>query len=260
MADGTPTKIKVGFAGQTRDIEVLLPADEPKPWDAASKLEVVGKSVPRLDGAAKVTGAARYTHDIRLPGMLFAAVLRSPHACATLTGLDLEAARSAPGVAAVLPLAKVGERLLFAGQDVAAVAATSPQLAQAALRRISATYPGRAARRDDAGGDAAGRAGRAQAGQGRGAGDRGRRAGRGRRGGDAGQRARDAVDEEGRRRQGAAPGKRSRSSETYTTQVHTHSALETHSLVVRWDSDKQDDGVVLDAGHLFGARRARRDF
>jgi xanthine dehydrogenase YagR molybdenum-binding subunit len=43
-------------------------------------------------------------------------------------------------VAAVLPLAKVGERLLFAGQDVAAVAATSPQLARAALLRISATY------------------------------------------------------------------------------------------------------------------------
>lgn len=238
MADGTPTKIKVGFAGQTRDIEVLLPADEPRPWDAASKLEVVGKSVPRLDGAAKVTGAARYTHDIRLPGLLFAAVLRCPHACATLTGLDLEAARSAPGVAAVLPLAKVGERLLFAGQDVAAVAATSPQLARAALLKISATYQAephvvttRAAMQADA--PVVHKKGKVEErtteGDEPGAGGGGATRGNVR----ATPSMKKGDVDKGLR------GAKTTVRETYTTQVHTHSALETHSLVVRWDSDKK---------------------
>jgi xanthine dehydrogenase YagR molybdenum-binding subunit len=236
MADGTPTKIKVGFAGQTRDIEVLLPANEAKPWDAATKLEVVGKPVPRIDGAAKVTGAARYTHDIRLPGMLFAAVLRSPHACATLTGLDLEAARSAPGVAGVLPLAKVGERLLFAGQDVAAVAATTPQLAQDAVRRISATFQAephvvttRAAMQPDAPVVHKGKVEeRATEGD-----EPGARGGGATRGNVRAMPSMKKGDVEKGLRQAKV-----KVEATYTTQVHTHSALETHSIVIRWDSDK----------------------
>mgnify|MGYP000485190123 CR=1 FL=1 len=234
MADGT-TKIKVGFAGQTRDVEVALPAGEPRPWDATSKLEVVGKGVPRIDGAAKVTGAARYTHDIRLPGMLFAAVLRSPHACATLTGLDLEAARSAPGVAAVLPLLKVGERALFAGQDVAAVAATTPQAAHEAVRRISAAFQAephvvttRAAMQADAPLVHKGKVEeRTTEGDEPGAGGGGATRGN--------VRATPSM-KKGDVEKGLRAAK-TRLSETYTTQVHTHSALETHSLVVRWDSE-----------------------
>ncbi len=236
MADGTPTKIKVGFAGQTRDIEVMLPANEAKPWDATTKLEIVGKPVPRIDGAAKVTGQARYTHDIRLPGMLFAAVLRSPHACATLTGLDLEAARSAPGVAGVLPLAKVGERLLFAGQDIAAVAATTPQLAQDAVRRISATFQAephvvttRAAMQPDAPLVHKGKVEeRATEGD-----EPGARGGGATRGNVRAMPSMKKGDVEKGLRQAKV-----KVEATYTTQVHTHSALETHSIVIRWDSDK----------------------
>ena len=88
MADGTH-KLKVGFADQLRDIEVALPPGEPKPWDAASKLDVVGKPHPRIEAAAKVSGAARYTHDQRPAGLVHAAVLRSPHPCAVLDALDL---------------------------------------------------------------------------------------------------------------------------------------------------------------------------
>lgn len=236
MAEGTPTKIKVGFAGQTRDIEVLLPANEAKPWDATTKLEIVGKPVPRIDGAAKVTGQARYTHDIRLPGMLFAAVLRSPHACATLTGLDLEAARSAPGVAGVLPLAKVGERMLFAGQDIAAVAATTPQLAQDAVRRISATFQAephvvttRAAMQPDAPLVHRGKVEeRATEGD-----EPGARGGGATRGNVRAMPSMKKGDVEKGLRQAKV-----KVEATYTTQVHTHSALETHSIVIRWDSDK----------------------
>lgn len=236
MADGTPTKIKVGFAGQTRDIEVLLPPNEAKPWDAATKLEIVGKPVPRIDGAAKVTGQARYTHDIRLPGMLFAAVLRSPHACATLTGLDLEAARSAPGVAGVLPLAKVGERMLFAGQDIAAVAATTPQLAHDAVRRISATFQAephvvttRAAMQPDAPLVHKGKVEeRSTEGD-----EPGAKGGGATRGNVRAMPSMKKGDVEKGLRQAKV-----KVEATYTTQVHTHSALETHSIVIRWDSDR----------------------
>lgn len=237
MAEGTPTKIKVGFAGQTRDIEVALLPGEPQPWDATTKLELVGKGVPRIDGPAKVSGAARYTHDIRLPGLLYAAVLRCPHACATLTGIDLEAARAAPGVAAVLPLMKTGERALFAGHDVAAVAATSPQLAREALRRISATWQAephvvttRAAMQPDAPLVHKGKVEeRTTEGDEPGAGG----------GGPARGNVRTSPSmKKGDVDKGLRAAKVT-VRETYTTQVHTHSALETHSLVVRWDSDKK---------------------
>ena len=230
------TKIKVGFAGQLRDIEVALPANEPKPWDATSKLDVVGQEVPRIEAAAKVTGAARYTHDLHLPGLLHAAVLRSPHPCAVLGALDLAGAREAPGVVAVVALAKPGDRLLFHGQDVAAVAATTPQQARDALRKISATYKpepfvvgtraamaqgaplvhrGKVEERSTEGDEPGGGGGATQKGnvrmtpsQKKGDVDKGLRMAK--------------VKHEA----------------TYTTQVHTHSALETHSLVVRWDGPK----------------------
>lgn len=237
MADATTSKIKVGFAGQTRDIEVALPAGEPTPWDASTKLELVGKPVPRIDGAAKVTGAAKYTHDIRLPGMLYAAVLRSPHACATLTGLDLEAARAAPGVSGVLPLAKVGDRLLFAGQDVAAVAATTPQLAEEALRRITATYQAephvvttKAAMQPDAPLVHKGKVDERTT--------EGDEPGTGGGGPQRGNVRTSPSMKKGDVEKGLRAAKVT-VKETYTTQVHTHSALETHSLVVRWDSDKK---------------------
>jgi xanthine dehydrogenase YagR molybdenum-binding subunit len=235
MADGTH-KIKVGFADQLRDIEVALPAGEPKPWDATSKLEVVGKPHPRIEAAAKVTGAARYTHDQSPAGLVHAAVLRSPHACAVLEALDLGPARSAPGVVAVLAVAKPGDRLLFVGQDVAAVAASTPQQAQAALASISVRYkpqpfvvdtlaataadapvvhPGQVSERATEG-DEPGTAGASS--------QRGNlRTSPSQKKGDADKGMRQAkVTHEA----------------TYTTQNHTHSALETHSIVVRWDSPK----------------------
>src|ERR687896_556970 len=48
----------------------------------------VGKRTPRVDGRLKVTGAARYTADIRLPGMLFASMITSPHAHARILSID----------------------------------------------------------------------------------------------------------------------------------------------------------------------------
>ncbi len=235
MADGTH-KIKVGFADQQRDIDVALPPGEPKPWDATSKLDVVGKPHPRIEAAAKVTGAARYTHDQRPAGLVHAAVLRSPHPCAILESLDLEPARSAPGVVAVLAVAKVGDRLLFAGQDVAAVAASTPQQAHAALAAIAVRYrpqpfvvdtlaavadgapvvhPGQVSERSTEGDEPGTAAAASQRGN--------LRTSPSQKKGDADKGMRQAkVTHEA----------------TYTTQTHTHSALETHSIVLRWDSPK----------------------
>ena len=58
----------------------------------------MGNSVPRKEDTALLTGRATFTDDIRLPGMLHLAVLRSPHAHARITAIDTSAARELPGV------------------------------------------------------------------------------------------------------------------------------------------------------------------
>lgn len=65
-------------------------------------LLVVGKDVPRTDALPKVTGAAQYVADLHMPGMLHAAVLRSPHPNARILSIDTSAARAMPGVKAVI--------------------------------------------------------------------------------------------------------------------------------------------------------------
>jgi xanthine dehydrogenase YagR molybdenum-binding subunit len=123
-------------------VERQIPADEPPPLPANSKLAVIGKSVPRQDGRAKVTGAVRFTTDIVLPGMLFAAVLRSPWPHARVRAIDTAAAARHPGIGAVLTLAEPSgdAALRYIGQPVAAVAASSAALAEQALRLIRVDY------------------------------------------------------------------------------------------------------------------------
>ena len=61
---------------------------------------VIGREATRITARARVTGTARYTSDVNLPGMLEARVLRSPHANARLVSIDLDAARAIPGCGA----------------------------------------------------------------------------------------------------------------------------------------------------------------
>ncbi|MFL5378946.1 MAG: molybdopterin cofactor-binding domain-containing protein [Myxococcales bacterium] len=72
---------------------------KPKP---ASALRFTGKSIPRRDIPAKVTGGPAYVHDVRLPGMVFGRVVRPPSPRARLLSLDDKAVRSMPGVVAVV--------------------------------------------------------------------------------------------------------------------------------------------------------------
>ena len=69
------------------------------------RYEVVGTRPIRHDGVEKVTGQARYRADIRLPGMLYGKVLRSPHAHARIKVIDTSRAAAFPGVHAVVTAA-----------------------------------------------------------------------------------------------------------------------------------------------------------
>jgi carbon-monoxide dehydrogenase large subunit len=72
---------------------------------------MIGQPLPRLEDRRFVTGTGRYTDDIRVEGQVYASFLRSPHAHAVILSIDIEAARNAPGVLAVL----VGQDYLDGG-------------------------------------------------------------------------------------------------------------------------------------------------
>jgi CO/xanthine dehydrogenase Mo-binding subunit len=113
---------------------------------------VVGHSLPRMDASGKVTGTAIYAADFALPGMLYGKVLRSREPHARLVRIEARRAAGLAGVRAVITAADVAdvryggsvkdeevfarERIRFAGQPLAAVAATSPEAAAAALAAI----------------------------------------------------------------------------------------------------------------------------
>lgn len=135
--------------------------------DTASRTPAIGTAYPKIDGIDKVTGRARFGADIHLPGMLHGKVLRSPHAHARILSIDTSAAEAVEGVGAVItgadfPLLPPGtnvqigaqildlyrisrlviarDKALFEGHPVAAVAATSPQVAAQALDLIKVEY------------------------------------------------------------------------------------------------------------------------
>ena len=66
------------------------------------ELNVVGKNWARLDGADKVSGRSIFADDVRLPGMLYGKVKRSPHASARIVSIDTSAAEALPGVKAII--------------------------------------------------------------------------------------------------------------------------------------------------------------
>jgi len=252
MASGTRARrYPVGIVpGTLSEVARQVAGDEAPPLPPNAALTWIGKPVPRADARAKVTGAARYTVDVRLPGMLHARLLRSPHPHARLLALDLAPARSLPGVRAALEYAqpvgraievpapgdaaKAPRTLLYVGDVIAAVAAETPAAAEAALAAIVAKYETlpfvvdlESAGDPDApkvferpvrgqiyegGGESAGLA---QQGNVRGpstAGSRGNAA--------LGLAESDAVVEG-----------------TYRTQVQTHCCMETHAVVADWRAD-----------------------
>lgn len=91
---------------------------------------------PRVEARAKVTGAAKYTVDIRHDGQLEGVILRSPSAHARIGELDLAPARAMPGVGAVISLLGDDRMVRYVGQPIAAVAAKNRKTALAAMAAI----------------------------------------------------------------------------------------------------------------------------
>ena len=104
-------------------VEIEVDEDSGPGWGPNDKHTLLNHPMQRVDGPLKVSGFARYTHDVRLPNMLYARIKRCPHAHAKIASIDTSAAEKIPGVAAVIqtPLTE----LRFAGAPVAAVAASS---------------------------------------------------------------------------------------------------------------------------------------
>ena len=129
--------------------------------------DVVGTRPIRHDGVDKVTGRARYSADIHLPGLLYGKILRSPHPHARIKSIDTGKALALPGVKAVVTAADLaqpggklmdlgegamvnprflsnnilaGDKALYKGHAVAAVAATSPHVAELALDLVDVDY------------------------------------------------------------------------------------------------------------------------
>jgi len=117
---------------------ILVEEDPLEQWPAGP-LDVVGRPAERIDGIERARGQAPYTADLRRPGMLHTAGLRSPYAGARVSRLNLDPARAAPGVRAVLEPDDTDVLTLdacYPGQPVAAVAADSFEQARAALAHI----------------------------------------------------------------------------------------------------------------------------
>lgn len=136
-------------------------ATETKP-----KYKVIGTRPIRHDGVDKVTGRARYGADVKLTGLIYGAILRSPHAHARIRGIDVSKAAALPGVRAIVTghdfpdqgdrFVELGEgavnmrhlsanvmardKVLYHGHAVAAVAADSVHIAEEALRLIEVDY------------------------------------------------------------------------------------------------------------------------
>ncbi|GAA6621048.1 xanthine dehydrogenase family protein molybdopterin-binding subunit [Scytonema sp. NUACC26] len=154
---GRMTTLAIGIPGvNISQVQREIPPDEPPPLPPNAELSVIGKRTQRLDARLKVTGAARYTSDVQLPGMLYGKMLRSPYPHARIRSIDTSAAERYPGVRAVHILDRVvggaTERdpkpvtpgqlplIRFVGQPIAAVAATTPDAAEEAVRSIRVEY------------------------------------------------------------------------------------------------------------------------
>ncbi len=134
--------------------------------DSVKRFKWVGTRPIRPDGVPKVTGRAQYGADLKLPGMIYGKVLRSPHAHAKILSIDTSAAEKLPGVKAVMTAADLPqqkfdyigpervavnfwhvtrnimarEKVLYEGHAVAAVAATSNSIAEEACALIKVQY------------------------------------------------------------------------------------------------------------------------
>ncbi|PWT88932.1 MAG: 4-hydroxybenzoyl-CoA reductase subunit alpha [Acidobacteria bacterium] len=121
------------------------------------EFSIIGKPVPMVDGPSKVTGRGIYTDDMKIPGMLYSVILRSIHPHAKILRLDTSRAEALPGVIGIvtgkeiagkygiLPVghdetALAVDKVRYVGEGIAAVAATSREIAEEAIRLIDVVF------------------------------------------------------------------------------------------------------------------------
>ncbi|CAN5119200.1 xanthine dehydrogenase family protein molybdopterin-binding subunit [soil metagenome] len=233
-------RTRVEFEGEVSEELALIEGRDLGPL--AAELDAVGARTRRVDGLQRVTGGAVYTHDVSLPGMLHGRFLRSPHPRARVREVDVTRALALAGVRDVLhrfnaPKAAYRgedtvfrEEVRFVGDEVAAVAADSPETAQEALGLIEVRYdvlphvvdleeaiaPG--APRLDPTGNAH----------------------------DAGSHARGDAKRALRDADGVIEA-------TYRTSTQLHNCLESHGAVAQWDGERLT--VWESTQHVFGVRQ-----
>src|ERR1700737_4904356 len=104
MAEPKKKKIKVPRVGNGIESIVEIEVDDTggAAWGPNNNHRLLNHYLTRVDGPVKVSGAAVYSYDVRLPGMLYGRILCSPHAHARVKRFDLSAARRLNGVKAVV--------------------------------------------------------------------------------------------------------------------------------------------------------------
>ncbi len=141
------TEITVGYKALSPKLEDRLKkitvnpeAGDAPPWDALTEYQTVGKDIDRIDGLQKATGRAKYAYDINFPDLQQAMILRAPIARGVLKGLYLDEAKGMPGITAVVPLKKVGNKIRLVGDAIAAVSGETLDLVRDAIEKIQADY------------------------------------------------------------------------------------------------------------------------
>jgi len=216
-------KLRLGFEGHEEAKNTKYPDGTPAPWDLGTDFKVLGKGHPRIDAVDKVTGRAKFSYDIRFDDLVYAKMLRSPYAHARIKRLDLSKAKALKGVVFAESFAGkyLKNAIRYAGAPVAGLAATSEEVLDDALALIEVEYEvlpcsiaTDSARKKDAPRVYPNRPNV------RSVGNRGVRAGKRQAVEKAHKQAKVVVEAE------------------YRTQVQTHSCLEPHGCVCKWDGDK----------------------
>ena len=122
------------------------------------QFSVVGRRLPMVDAAAKVNGSAQFTDDLVFPGMLYGKILRSPYPHARILNVDVSKALRLPGVKGAVTGAEIPDRqygivpkardeyalakgkVRYIGDEVAAVCAIDPEIAEEAVDLIEVEY------------------------------------------------------------------------------------------------------------------------
>jgi xanthine dehydrogenase YagR molybdenum-binding subunit len=177
-------------------------------WPPMDARKVIGTSPKRLDGPQKASGRAKYTSDLKMKDLLYAAYLTCPHGHARITSIDTSAAEKMNGVKAVHVIAEAGKELQWHGQEVAAVAATTEEVAREAVRKIKVDYEVMPHFVNEADLGKAGSRGKA-----------------------AGEKVTGDPDKAMQDAEAVSDG-------VYGIPVITHSCLEPHGLVIQWQGDQ----------------------